>query len=410
MADTKLYEKLLLEINNLDNKNEQFIWACTNGDDETSLKLLKYLSSREIELFDVLNNDDCRQLFKEFCQRELSTENIDFWEECMEYKEWENKGQRLVHARHLYNNFISPKSRAALNISADVAKIVEKRIVEHEENIPQDDNLTDIFAPVKKQAEICMSDTFPRFVRDQYYKLLNIYSVKFDKILDRKNNNATLMHLCAQMNKVQCIQFLSCKGIDIDCMDQSKSTPLTYAMVHGSYNAALFLIRKGASIYLSTASDKFPFTDELKNKYSRMTELLFDESLQNAESIQRFEEEYKKIGEAKNFSLLNLHKDTDNMKTSSLSDGYSCHVSSILYIVEHQKTMRRYNAFCITFREALHAIQYRNSNWRQYNGLSHENIVPIHDIFLHKAGPDQFKVYIIKVSELIHILFHLLKC
>jgi hypothetical protein len=196
--------------------------------------------------------------------------------------------------------------------------------------------------------------------------------------------------------------------MDIDCMDQSKATPLTYAMVHNSYNAALFLIRKGASIYLSIASDRFPLTDELKSRYSRMTELLFGESLQNTESIQRFEEEYKSIGETKNFSLAKLHKETDDIETPSLKEEYSSHFFSMSYIVEHRKTMRRYNAFCAAFHESLHAIQFRNCNWRQYNGLSHENIVPIQDIFLHKTGPDQFKVYIIKVSDLLYSLLHLL--
>lgn len=68
-----------------------------------------------------------------------------------------------------------------------------------------------------------------------------------------------------------------------------------------------------------------------------------------------------------------------------------------LYLVEDKKTLRRCNAFCINFRREKHAVQYCEGTWKQRINLSHDNIVPIVDMYLQKNDKERYQLFIVKV-------------
>jgi hypothetical protein len=408
--DSPSYEELINVVKTLTNKSEQFIFACKNGKDLISLKLLNYLYYKKMEVLDALNNEEYRMLFKEFCQYELSTENIYFWEECLKYEEWISKEQRLTHAKQLYNIFIDPTSNNSLNIDIHAIKAIKKRIDDCENNSASQDDLSDLLDLVKSLVELCMSDTFHRFYNDKTYqnKISSFNTIDLNRIIDRKSKNATLMHLCAKYDKAHCIEFLFSKGMDLDSLDSLKATPLNYAISGSCDSAALFLIRNGAFISLKTENNPFPLTPTLRNKFYKITELLFED---NSDSAFKFEEEYIILKEITNEALAKLlEMDKKIIETITFdivgNTIPNSHVFS-LYIVEEKKSLKRYNVLCVTFRLAIHAAQYRNNYWMKRKTFTQENLLPIENIYLQKNELKQYQVYIFKVSGIFTLLLSL---
>lgn len=386
--DTILFDKILCSLKDFKTKGERFISACNQGNDTMSLKLLEHLGNREMTVLDMLYNDECRFLFKEFCQMELSSENIEFWEECQEFNKCTSVEQRWVYALNLYQTYISPHSTKPINIDMSAVKEVKKRLDNFEKN--RQVELSDILAPVKTRVEECMSDTFIRFLKDKLYRdrVLAFNEIQYDKIVDKTNNYATLLHLCAKNNKVACMKFLLKKGLDVDCLDGQKSTPLNYALAYRCDEAALFLIKRGARINLNNDNNRFPLTADIKNKYYKIGQLLVQSSM-NGRGI-KFEDKYTIVSTSDESTRIS------NIHSSSTMEADPENGST--YLVEDKDTMKRCNAFSITFKNVIHAIQCRNDNWRQYKKLDHENLIPIRDLFVEKDNSGKYKVYIIKVN------------
>jgi ankyrin repeat protein len=397
-TEEQSYEKLVADLKEIKNKNDRFLYACHNGDDITSLKLLQHLSNKDMEVGDMLNNEECRFLFKEFCQLELSTENIDFWEECAIYEKWTNKKQRLIHGNNLYNMYISRNALKSINIDMSAVRAVKSRLDSC--HIKDNDDLSDLLTHVKLLVEHCMSDTFFRFCKHELYKekVMSLTAIDFDRIVEKKRNCATLLHICAHLNKVKCIEFLLGKGMNINCLDKQKATALDYAVANNSDNAALYLMTNGAKINFKHNSVHFPSVD-MPGNYSRIAGILFDEFVHRTECS--LANRYNMVGRSRNLSITNLQNINNRVNRTISLDKIGENVpmglkSTSLFVVEDKNTLKRCNAFCYSFNSAAYAIKYRNDNWKQFNLFEHENLIAIRDLILQKDLNEQYDLYIIK--------------
>lgn len=116
----------------------------------------------------------------------------------------------------------------------------------------------------------------------------------------------------------------------------------------------------------------------------------------------KIEDEYDILGEIKLSSVTDLHE--IEMKTADKEEyvtigGKVTNAQEVtsLYLVEHKKTLRRYNAFCITFSREKYALQYCNEQWKQRLLFEHQNIVPICKTFLQRNKFSCYHLYIVKV-------------
>ncbi len=404
VINLKDYEReLLTEMKKWDSRNDRFIFACNNGDDETSSKLLEYLLSKEMDVLDMLVNEEWRQWFRQFCKIELSVENVDFWEECEKYEKWTRIEHRIFHAMYLYNTYISSESRYAINIDENARKYVKERIDTFRKSPSRYEDLKDLFFNVKKLVKVCMSDTLQRFTRSQVFqeKISAVNDFKFEELVDRRNNNASLMHLCAKKNKIHCMELLMSKGADINFEDKTKATPFDYAINNNCVEAALFLLFNGANINLDLRNNRITSISELKTKYDKMSELFMDKYVND--SKEKLEDVYKVLYEVNNSSLTNLQMNYTRSRRALLFDiidenSIDNHGIRSLYIVQHKKNLNRYNAFCVKFQKAFHALQYRNSNWKHHIYFKHNSLVPISNIFLQNNRRGDYEVYVIKVG------------
>ena len=94
------------------------------------------------------------------------------------------------------------------------------------------------------------------------------------KITDQDNANCTLMHVCAQRNKPQCMEFLMSFKMSVDVLDSLSSTPLHFAVAQNCHDSVLFLLNKGANINAKDSYSKFPLLIALKHKHYALAELL----------------------------------------------------------------------------------------------------------------------------------------
>lgn len=95
------------------------------------------------------------------------------------------------------------------------------------------------------------------------------------KVRDKDSNNCSLLHICAQRNKVQCMEFLLAHAsVQIDVLDNLMSSALHYAVSQNCLEATAFLLSKGAYINAKDSYNRFPLLMALKNKCYPMLELL----------------------------------------------------------------------------------------------------------------------------------------
>jgi len=94
------------------------------------------------------------------------------------------------------------------------------------------------------------------------------------KIVDRRTDNCTLLHLLAQNNKHRCMEVISSHFPNIDLTDSIQSTPLLYAVANHCHEAAAFLLSRGANINQKDVYNKFPLLIALKARDYKMAELL----------------------------------------------------------------------------------------------------------------------------------------
>ncbi len=116
----------------------------------------------------------------------------------------------------------------------------------------------------------------------------------------------------------------------------------------------------------------------------------------------KVEDDYNIINEINNLSLTGLQEIQIKTGPSSAFAVVGENIPdekgvTTLYLVEDKKTLRRYNAFCISFRREKHAVQYCESIWKQRIDLNHENIVPIVNMYLQKNDKERYQLFIVKV-------------
>jgi hypothetical protein len=197
------------------------------------------------------------------------------------------------------------------------------------------------------------------------------------------------------------MELLISKGADINFEDKTKATPFDYAINNNCVEAALFLLFNGANINLDLRNNRITSISELKTKYDKMSELFMDKYVND--SKEKLEDVYKVLYEVNNSSLTNLQMNYTRSRRALLFDiidenSIDNHGIRSLYIVQHKKNLNRYNAFCVKFQKAFHALQYRNSNWKHHIYFKHNSLVPISNIFLQNNRRGDYEVYVIKVG------------
>jgi ankyrin repeat protein len=102
-------------------------------------------------------------------------------------------------------------------------------------------------------------------------------TVKLDKIVDKQSGDASLLHLCAQRNKVACLELLTSHNLKVDILDKLQASPLIHAAALNCQDAATFLALKGANMNLKDDYNRFPLLAALKNKHYAMAETLAEQ-------------------------------------------------------------------------------------------------------------------------------------
>ena len=178
---------------------------------------------------------------------------------------------------------------------------------------------------------------------------------QWNKIVDKDNANCTLMHICAQRNKPQCMDFLLSHKVAIDSLDSLSSTPLHYAVAQNCQESVVFLLSKGANINAKDSYAKFPLLLALRHKHYAMAELLVsfrpDVHLRGAKgnTVLHFMAEegditaVKLLVEKLNASPLRKNNEEENVLYNALP-----HVEVVQYLATHFATRGLSRLICNT--------------------------------------------------------------
>jgi serine/threonine protein kinase len=120
------------------------------------------------------------------------------------------------------------------------------------------------------------------------------------------------------------------------------------------------------------------------------------------ETISLFEHDYvvkNKINRTSLTILQEFEKKTENVGTLDITTDSMLNVNRInsIYLAEHKDTMKRYNAFCITFLNESEVARYYEHNLEIFNNLDHPNLVSIRNVYLQRNEHKRFEVYVVKV-------------
>jgi ankyrin repeat protein len=99
-------------------------------------------------------------------------------------------------------------------------------------------------------------------------------SIRLYSIVDKASQNCSLMHTCAKLNKVACIDFLLNNKVPIEGQDDLRATPLIYAVAHNSADATAYLLSKGCNVNAKDVYNKFSLLLALKNKNYEIVRML----------------------------------------------------------------------------------------------------------------------------------------
>lgn len=105
----------------------------------------------------------------------------------------------------------------------------------------------------------------------------NTIVIKVENVKDKEYNNCTLMHLLAQRNKVDCMDYLFQyrSSINLNATDTFSSTPLLYACGHNCEEAVAWLLAQpSVNINAKDIYNKCALLLCLKNKNYAMAEML----------------------------------------------------------------------------------------------------------------------------------------
>jgi ankyrin repeat protein len=104
--------------------------------------------------------------------------------------------------------------------------------------------------------------------------LLNTSNMKSLDTIRYGKSDCTLMHLCAQRNKVSCMEVLVEFGASVDSHDCISATPLFYSCAHNCADTTTFLLHHGANVNHKDVYHNFPLLISLKNRFFAITEIL----------------------------------------------------------------------------------------------------------------------------------------
>lgn len=102
------------------------------------------------------------KLFTEFLKREFSDENIDFWKECEEYKDFKDVSSRKRKAKAIFEKYITSDAPRAVNIDDITRQQVEAQL----EN-PSSETFVDAQT---KTFYLMKQDSYSRFLKSDLYK------------------------------------------------------------------------------------------------------------------------------------------------------------------------------------------------------------------------------------------------
>jgi ankyrin repeat protein len=106
---------------------------------------------------------------------------------------------------------------------------------------------------------------------EKYGSNLKLYS-----IVDKANQNCSLLHICAKLNKVSCMEFLHQNKVPLEGQDDIRATPLIYAVGHNCIDSSAYLISNGANCNAKDIYNKYPLVLALKNKNYHIASMLMN--------------------------------------------------------------------------------------------------------------------------------------
>lgn len=146
----------------------------------------------DIKYEEIAQNIELRQSFRKFCEQEASTENIDCWEEILEFKKIEDPQERYRVGEEIYEKYIGPNATQPVNISKKSIVKVRNEIEAERNSIQKDQNYTPnvqitLYDNIQKLIDIVMVDSFTRYkFSDVYFQYVEKY---IDKIMMKKDED-----------------------------------------------------------------------------------------------------------------------------------------------------------------------------------------------------------------------------
>jgi len=170
----------------------------------------------QIELGEVLQDPSYREYFYKFCEKEHSTENIDFYNAIQKYKKCRDRIGQIKSAKSILRIFLLPNSEKEVNVSQSRIKgtieliegASEQTRLKTKSETSESDNLTfevelakkaaarhkkklllpvDLFDRILDDVEPVMADTFSRFKSDDLYaEMVRVCVTEF--IIDNLSN------------------------------------------------------------------------------------------------------------------------------------------------------------------------------------------------------------------------------
>ncbi len=137
------------------------------------------LAQHDLDFFDTLKRKECYPFFYRFCDKERSTENVDFWHQVQHYRQLPSASQRLQKALELFHTFVDQNAPRALNIDGKSIDQLRQKIIQCE-----DESLmtVDMFDDLQRTIEVVMVDSFARFkISDTYKQMVLEYVARLNQ-------------------------------------------------------------------------------------------------------------------------------------------------------------------------------------------------------------------------------------
>ncbi|XP_002127448.2 regulator of G-protein signaling 2-like [Ciona intestinalis] len=116
-------------------------------------------------LADVLDNKKLRMSFKNFLESEFSSENLEFWCSCEQYRKVKRTAQRGQDAETIYQTFVSPMSENQVNIDHVTRRQITLALTSGDP-LP-----CNVFDNAQRYIySIMENDSFPRFILSSHFK------------------------------------------------------------------------------------------------------------------------------------------------------------------------------------------------------------------------------------------------